>query len=62
MERVRYYLRDIKHVLFSYFIKDYKPQPELDEDESEEDRKESEFKEIQKIAENNGIPKPIKRA
>lgn len=33
MERVRYYLRDIKHVLFSYFIKDYEPQEELQEEE-----------------------------
>lgn len=62
MERIRYYLRDIKHVLFGYFVKDYDIQPELDEDETIESVKEKEFKEIQRQANLHGITPPTKRA
>lgn len=60
MERIRYYLRDIKHVLFSYFIQDYKIQQELDEDETIESVKEKEFEEIKRKAILHGIPPPKK--
>ncbi len=40
--RIRYYLRDIKNLLFSMFTQDYQPNPELDEDETLESRKSDE--------------------
>ena len=60
MERIRYYLRDIKHVLFSYFTKDYEVHQELDEDETVESHKEREFEEIKRQARLHGIPPPEK--
>lgn len=47
LARIRYYLKDIKHVLFSMFVKDYKPDPEYDEDENEQTRKDDELLRIQ---------------
>lgn len=32
LERIRYYLRDIKHVLFSFFVKNYETQEEIEEE------------------------------
>jgi hypothetical protein len=58
MVRIRYYLRDIKHVLFSMFTKDYQPDPEYDEDEDAETRKADELYKTQLEAIKHGIPPP----
>jgi hypothetical protein len=47
MVRIRYYLKDIKHVLFSMFVKDYQAEPEYDEDENETTRKDDELRRVQ---------------
>lgn len=60
LERIRYYLRDIKNVLFSYFTKDYEVQQELDEDETVESHKEKEFEEIKRQAILHNISPPTK--
>ncbi len=60
MERIRYYLRDIKHWLYGAFNKDYHPQPELDENETIENHRERELAEIQRQAILSGIKPPIK--
>lgn len=60
MERIRYYLRDIKHVLFSYFIRNYHSQPELDEDETISDHEKKDLQELKKQAMLAGIPPPEK--
>ena len=60
LERIRYYLRDIKHVLFSYFIKDYQADPEYDEDEDEQNHAERELIETQRLAKLHGIPLPTR--
>lgn len=60
MERIRYYLRDIRHLLFGAFTKDYHPQPELEENETLEDRKKAEFAELQRQAILAGAPMPTK--
>jgi len=58
MIRIRYYLRDIKHVLFSMFTKDYQAEPEYDEDEDAETRKADELYNTQLEAIKQGIPPP----
>ncbi len=60
MERIRYYLRDIRHLLFGAFTKDYHPEPELDENETLQDRKKTEFAELQRQAILAGIQPPKK--
>jgi len=58
MSRIRYYLKDIKHVLFSMFTEGYEPDAELDEDESLEDRKKAEFEKFQEKCEDSGLIPP----
>ena len=58
MIRIRYYLRDIKHVLFSMFTKDYQAEAEYDEDEDAETRKDDELYKTQLEAIKQGIPPP----
>ena len=55
---IRKYLREIKHVLFSLFTQDYEPDLELDEDETLEDRKETDFKRFQDQCNDAGLIPP----
>jgi hypothetical protein len=61
LERIRYYLRDIKHVLFSFLVEDYQAKEELGEDETVEMIKERELAETQRQAILHGIKPPLKR-
>jgi hypothetical protein len=58
MSRIRYYLRDIKNVLFGMFTEGYEPDAELDEGETKEDRRKTEFESLQNECEDSGLIPP----
>ena len=60
LERIRYYLRAIRDGFFSMFSEGYAPDPEYDEGENADTRKQAELKAVQKEAIKAGI-KPPKR-
>ena len=58
LERIRYYLRAIRDGFFSMFSEGYVPDPEYDEGETADTRRQAEIKAVQKEAEAKGIKGP----
>lgn len=53
-------MRDIKNLLFTKFTEGYEPDPELDEDETIEDREQAEFEDLQDNCNKIGLIPPEK--
>lgn len=60
LEKIRYYLRDIKNGFFSMFSKNYKPDPEYDETEDEKTREADRLTRIQLEAIKMGLKPPLR--
>ena len=60
LERIRYYLRDIKDGFFSMFSKNYNSDPEYDENETDKTREDTKLLKIQLAALKAGIKPPLR--
>lgn len=60
LERIRYYLRDIKNGFFNMFSKDYQVDKELDENETDKTREADRLARLQLDAIKAGIRPPLR--